>query len=72
MSFVIAHIIRLISSLFGILADRANDIKRVYLYNAIYSFLTGVQYFLLGAITGAICSMLAIFRNYLFCNYYFI
>ena len=63
---VLAQFFRAISSVFEIIADRENNTKKIFLYNGIYNLLCSVQYFLLGAFTGGICSILAIVRNIIF------
>lgn len=63
MNIVLAQIFRLISSIFYLAGDRSNNKKKIYTCNGIYNFFSGVQYLLLNAITGAICSFLAILRN---------
>lgn len=63
MNLILAQIFRLISSFFYISGDKSNNRKKIFTYNGIYNFFSGIQYFLLNAITGAICSFLAIIRN---------
>ena len=63
MSLILAQIFKLISSYFYVVGDRSNNKKKIFTYNGIYNFFSGVQYLLLNAITGAICSFLAILRN---------
>ena len=63
MNIVLAQIFRLISSVFYLAGDRSNNKKKIYTCNGIYNFFSGIQYLLLNAITGALCSFLAILRN---------
>ena len=69
MNIIIAQILRIIGSIFGIIADKSSNPKKIYWYNGIYNFINGIQYYLLNAITGAISSFIAIFRNILFYKY---
>ena len=64
--FIVAQIFRLLSAVFGIMADRSSDTKKIYVFNGISNFLSSVQYYLLGAISGAVSSMAAILRNIIF------
>jgi len=64
--FILAQIFRVISSFFGIMADKASDSKKVLLYNGIYNFFSALQYFFLFAFSGAISSIVAIGRNVIF------
>ena len=66
---IIAQVIRIIGSIFGILGDRSNDPKKLYLFNSIYNVMAGIQYFLLHAITGGITSVLTLVRNVLLYKY---
>ncbi len=66
MSMLIAQITRCIGSVFMIMADESNDKKKIFLYNEIGNAFCAIQYFLLGAITGAVCSLAAILRNIMF------
>lgn len=66
---IIAQIIRLIGSVFGLIADKSDEPKKIYLFNGVFNLANAIQYFLLGAITGAISSFIAIFRNVLFYKY---
>ena len=63
MNIILAQIFRLISSVFYLAGDRSNNKKKIFTFNGIYNFFSGIQYLLLNAITGALCSFLAIFRN---------
>ena len=63
MALIFAQVFRLISSVFYLAGDRSNNKKKIYSFNAIYNFFNGIQYLLLNAITGALCSFLAILRN---------
>lgn len=63
MSIIFAQIFRLISAFFYLAGDRSNSKKKIYTYNAVCNFFSGIQYLLLNAFTGALCSFLAIFRN---------
>lgn len=69
MNIILAQIFRLISSFFCILADKNNNKKKIFTYNGIYNFFSGIQYLLLNAITGALCSFLAILRNIILYKY---
>ena len=69
MYLYIAQVLRIISSFFTIKSDKASDKKSIYLYNSISNFLCGLQYLFLNAITGAISSFVAIFRNVIFYKY---
>jgi hypothetical protein len=60
---IAAQFIKLLSSIFEIMADRANNKNKMLIYNGIYNTLSGIQYLLLNAITGALCSFLTIIRN---------
>lgn len=62
---VLAQFFRIISAVFEILADKDSDKKRIFFYNGIYNGFCAIQYFLLNAMTGGICSILAILRNFL-------
>ena len=66
MNLIIANIVRIIAAFFDILAANATSTKKIYVYNGIYNFLLGVQYYLLNAISGAISSFVAILRNIIF------
>ena len=63
MNIFLAQIFRLISSVFYLAGDRSNKKKKIYTFNGIYNFFSGIQYLLLNALTGALCSFLAILRN---------
>lgn len=63
---VVANIVRIIAAFFDILAANTTETKKIYLYNGIYNFLLGVQYYILNAIAGAISSFVAILRNIIF------
>ncbi len=63
---LVAGIIRVIAAFFDILAASASSTKKIYIFNGIYNFLLGVQYYLLNAIAGAISSFAAILRNIIF------
>lgn len=69
MSIIIANVMRIIGSLFGMISDSNNDIKKMSIYNGISNLFCAVQYFLLGAITGGISRIVSILRNYLFYKY---
>ena len=69
MYIIIAQIIRIIASIFGLISDRATEPKKIYFYNSLYNIFCSVQYFLLNAIAGAITSILALFRNLLLYRY---
>ena len=43
--------------------------KKVYLYNALGNALVTLQYLVLGAWTGALCSLIAVLRNIVFSRY---
>lgn len=62
---ILAQFFRIISAVFEIMADRESQRKKIFLYNGIYNAFCALQYFLLNAITGGICSILAILRNFL-------
>ena len=64
--FITAQIFRFLSAIFMIIADKSSDTKKIYLYNGISNFLSSMQYYLLGAISGAVTSMAAILRNIIF------
>lgn len=63
---VVANIVRIIAAFFDILAANTTETKKIYLYNGIYNFLLGIQYYILNAIAGAISSFVAILRNIIF------
>lgn len=63
---IIAQISRIIGSIFMLIADQSNDNKKILIYNGIGNLFCGIQYFLLNAITGAVCSIAAILRNIFF------
>ena len=69
MSIIFAHIMRVISSIFGVLSDKDNDETNILVLNALSNFFCGIQYFLLGAITGGITCFVAMPRNVLFYKY---
>lgn len=69
MNIIIAQILRIIGSIFGIIADKSDEPKKIYFFNGIYNLACSVQYFLLNAITGAISSFICIFRNIIFYKY---
>lgn len=66
---IVAQVIRIIGSIFGILGDRSNNPKKIYLFNSIFNLMAGIQYFLLNAITGGITSVLTLVRNVLLYKY---
>ena len=66
---IIAQVVRAISAIFLIIADRSSNRKTMLVFNAIYNLLNGVQYLLLGAITGAISSFITVLRNVIFYRY---
>ena len=66
LTLIIAQVVRAISAIFLIIADRSNNRKTMLIFNAIYNLLNGVQYLLLGAITGAISSFITVLRNVIF------
>lgn len=61
-----AQLLRVLGSVFSIVSDKSNDKKTIFLYNGIANFFVGIQYFMLDAFTGGLCSMLAIGRNLIF------
>ena len=61
--FTISQIIRLISSVLGIVSDADLNKKRMYIMNGISNALTTISYFMINAITGGICSALSVLRN---------
>ena len=63
---IVANIVRIIAAFFDILSANATETKKIYLYNGIYNFLLGVQYYILDATAGAISSFVAILRNIIF------
>ncbi len=64
--FIAAQIFRFLSAIFMIIADKSSDTRKIYVFNGISNFLSSVQYYLLGAISGAVSSMAAILRNIIF------
>ena len=64
--FITAQVFRLLSAIFMIIADKSSDTRKIYVFNGISNFLSSVQYYLLGAISGAVSSMAAILRNIIF------
>lgn len=67
--FLLAQISRIISAFFGIISDKSSNRKQIYLFNSIANIFSGIQYYLLNAITGAISCIVAIFRNIIFYKY---
>ena len=67
--FICAQITRIISFIFEMISAKAKDSKNITLFNGIGNFFLGVSYLLLNAITGAICSFIAMIRNYVFYKY---
>ena len=63
---VLAHLFRVIGSIFGIISDRSNDKEKIFLYNGLCNLFCGIQYLFLNAMTGALSSFIAILRNVLF------
>ena len=61
-----AGIIRVIAAFTLLYACVFSSTKKIYIFNGIYNFLLGVQYYLLNAIAGAISSFAAILRNIIF------
>lgn len=66
---LLAQIFKIIGSIFNLIADKANNTKKIFIFNSISNLFNGVQYFLLNAITGAISSILAILRNIVLFKY---
>lgn len=67
--FIIAQVTRLISFIFDSISAKSNTNKNITLYNGIANVFLGVSYLALNALTGAICSFIAIFRNIVFYKY---
>ena len=63
MAIIFAQIFRLISAFFYLAGDRSNNKKKIYTYNAVCNFFSGIQYLLLNAFTGALFSFLAISKQ---------
>ena len=51
MNIIIAQILKLISSVFYLAGDRSNNKKKIFTYNGIYNFFSGLQYLFLNAIS---------------------
>lgn len=66
MIVTIAQVFRALGSIFSFRADATSDKKKIFLYNGISNLLTSIQYILLQAFSGAICSLLALLRNIVF------
>ena len=63
MNVFLAQIFALLAGVFYILEDNSRDNKKILIYNGISNLFIGIEYFLLGAFTGAICNLVAILRN---------
>ena len=55
-----AQILRLGAAVFTMMSDKTTEKSKIFLYNGIGNLLCGIQYFLLNAITGGICCILAL------------
>ncbi len=66
---LLAQLFRIIGSICGITADKSISTKKIFIFNGLQNIFNGIQYFLLGAITGGITSLLAVARNVLFYKY---
>lgn len=63
MNVYLAQVFALLAGVFYLLEDNARDNKKILIYNGISNLFIGIEYFLLGAFTGAICNIVAILRN---------
>lgn len=61
--FIISQVLRFISSVLGIASDAELNKKNMYITNGVSNLLTSISYFMINAITGGICSALAVLRN---------
>lgn len=61
--YIVSQILRFIACSFSIASDYQNDKKKLYLLNGIANFLQSISYFMIGAISGSITSIIAILRN---------
>ena len=69
MNLILAQIFRIIGSVFSISSDKSTNIKKIFLFNGISNVFCSISYFCMNAITGAISSILALFRNIMFYKY---
>ncbi len=69
LTFIIAQVFGLLVFIFNIIGHTKLTTKKVYIYNGICNSLSAVQYVLLGALSGALCCLIAILRNIVFYKY---
>ena len=69
MGIILAQIFRIIGSVFSIISDKSNNMKKIFIFNSIGNFFNGISYFFIDAITGGIGNLIAILRNVIFYKY---
>lgn len=65
----LANLLRLFSFFISVKSNTEDDMQSITKYNGIANFLCSIQYFLIGAYTGGVTSLIAVLRNILFYKY---
>lgn len=66
MIVTIAQVFRALGAICSFSADGTSNKHKIFLYNGLSNLFCGIQYALLQAFSGAICSLLALLRNLIF------
>lgn len=67
--FVAAQVDRLVSFIFDSISAKSTNNKSITVYNGFANLFLSISYLFLNAITGAICSFIALLRNIVFYKY---
>ena len=67
--FILAQFFGILALLAYVVSMQQNNCKKVLLWRSVYNVMCGIQYLILGAWSGVICSLVAIARNYVFAQY---
>lgn len=67
--FIIAQIIGALVFVIKIVGYTKITTRQVYIYNGVCNALAAIQYTLLGALTGALCCLIALLRNIVFSRF---
>lgn len=66
---IVAQLFGIITICLSFMSTKSETRKYILFYNSVANFTAGVQYALLGAWSGALCSILALARNLVFKRY---
>lgn len=67
--FICAQILGITVFILNIVGNTKMTTKKVYIYNGVCNGLSGIQYVLLGAWSGALCCVIALLRNIVFAKF---